>query len=181
MIFGLHSVRLFPCTNSNKICLINSTHLKNTPCHILHFGLWCIIQLTMPGYTTYLWRQRATLIVRHSEGLTRSELTDASGQRVVPLSQSIRDGFTVNGRGAVERVAWVTLEHHWRTHGEVVANALAEARLWNRAALRGAGPWYSCERILQEKCASLESFTSQRSVTVHVFILELHNNIAKYF
>lgn len=98
--------------------------------------------------------------MHRSQGLARFELTDTSGQRVVPLSQSIRDGFTVNGSGAVERVARVTLEHHRRAHGEVVANAFAETRLWNRAALRGAGPRYSCDKIAHEKHASLESFTS---------------------
>ncbi len=119
--------------------------------------------------------------MHHSQGLASFELTDASGQRVVPLSQSIRDGFTLNGSGAVKRVAWVTLEHHRRAHGEVVANAFAETRLWNRAALCGTGPWYGYDRSVQQKHANLESFTSYRSVLFFSIYNEMALTVAQCF
>lgn len=81
-------------------------------------------------------------MLSHSDQVMRPALlfTHARRQGVVPLRQVVWDALAADGGGAVQDVARVALKLHQGADGKVVTEALPEARLWDRAALGGAGP-----------------------------------------
>lgn len=81
-------------------------------------------------------------MLSHSDQVMRAALlfTHARRQSVVPLCQVVWDALAADGSGAVQDVARVALKLHQGADGKVVTEALPEARLWDGAALGGAGP-----------------------------------------